>query len=225
MRAQGVSRAELNRWLTEKHRAELREAMAAYDAAIAELRALRGRDLASQRETCAARVKATGERAGELYRAAVELARTERDRMKGQARAACAYERAEIRGSAREEIDRQKEGKKTRRARYRGEVRREKSTAALERKRTKASARVSAAEENDAVRSALEVEAPELLPAWDRWGRRMKATARATKREVFLEWAQENPAEVLHARELAGARGSRQLAREQREAFLAEVPF
>lgn len=216
---------ELNRWLSEKQRRELREAIAAHDRAIAELRALGRKARAEQRETCSARVSATRERARELYQRAVDVARAERAALVGEARGACRQEAAAIRLGTRARIAEHEDQKRARRHRHKAELRRDASARAREQSRTPQSRSRNLGESADAVRYALEVEAPELVAAWDRWGHKMRPTKRATRREVFLDWAHEHPQEVLAAREQDGRRASQRLAREQREALLAEVPF
>ena len=60
--------------------------------------------------------------------------------------------------------------------------------------RARSTSKERAQESDDAVRSNLP---PELVPVFNRVRRDMKATARRSRTEAFLEWAEENPGEVV----------------------------
>lgn len=91
-------------------------------------------------------------------------------------------------------------------------VERENQARAKERRgRTRAEA---GAESDDAVRANLP---PELVPVFDRVRRRIRATPRMSRTEVFLHWAEENPGEVLAAQGDAADRAVAELVREHAE--------
>jgi hypothetical protein len=66
-------------------------------------------------------------------------------------------------------------------------------------------------ESDDHVRGNLP---PELQKVWDRVKRQIKGGPRRTRTEAFLEWAQENPGDVLHHQEHITDREVAELVRE-----------
>jgi hypothetical protein len=74
--------------------------------------------------------------------------------------------------------------------------------------------RAEASENDDAVRANLPAE---LVPVFDRVRRRIKATPRMSRTEVFLHWAEENPGEVLAAQGDAADRAVAELVKEHAE--------
>jgi len=58
---------------------------------------------------------------------------------------------------------------------------------------------------------------PELVPAWEKVKRSMHATARRSRAEVFLEWAENNPTDAARYAWEADERAASELEREERE--------
>ncbi|HEY2405577.1 MAG TPA: hypothetical protein VGI10_06230 [Polyangiaceae bacterium] len=78
----------------------------------------------------------------------------------------------------------------------------------------RSTARERAAEDDDAVRRNLP---PELLPVFEIVKKKIKGSPRRTRTEAFLEWAEENPEEILAVHEVAAEQYLRGLMKEQRE--------
>ncbi|HXJ69866.1 MAG TPA: hypothetical protein VNM39_13230 [Verrucomicrobiae bacterium] len=70
------------------------------------------------------------------------------------------------------------------------------------------------AEDDDAVRSNLPAE---LVPVFEVVKKKIKGSARRSRTEAFLEWAEENPEEILAVQEVAAEKYLRDLMRQQRE--------
>jgi len=69
-------------------------------------------------------------------------------------------------------------------------------------------------EDDDAVRSNLPAE---LVPVFDAVRKRIKAGQRRTRTEAFLEWAEENPDEILAVQEAQAEQYLKELVKKQRE--------
>ena len=69
-------------------------------------------------------------------------------------------------------------------------------------------------EDDDAVRSNLP---PELVPVFERHRRAFKGSAKRSRTEAFLEWAEENPDEILAVQQAEADKGLRNLLKQQRE--------
>lgn len=106
---------------------------------------------------------------------------------------------------------------------------------------SRSTARERSQEDDDAVRNNLP---PELVPVFDKHRKAIKGSARRSRTEQFLEWAAENPDEVLAVQQAEADRALKKLLRQQRELgrtarserrykrppaelakLLAEVPF
>lgn len=81
-------------------------------------------------------------------------------------------------------------------------------------KRERSTARERAQEDDDRVRSNLP---PELVPVFDKVARRIKGTAKRSRTEAFLDWAEENPDEILSVQQAAADADLRALMKQQRE--------
>lgn len=96
-------------------------------------------------------------------------------------------------------------------------------------------------EDDDAVRNNLP---SELIPVFEKHRRAIKGSARRSRTEAFLEWAEENPDEVLQVQQAEADRALHELLKQERELgrnvrdarrykkspkelarLLAEVPF
>jgi molybdenum-dependent DNA-binding transcriptional regulator ModE len=69
-------------------------------------------------------------------------------------------------------------------------------------------------EDDDAVRSNLPAE---LVPVFEKHRKAFKDTAKRSRTEAFLEWAEENPDEILLVQQSEADRGLRELLKQQRE--------
>jgi len=69
-------------------------------------------------------------------------------------------------------------------------------------------------EDDDRVRSNLPAE---LVPVFDKVAKRIKGSAKRTRTEAFLEWAEENPDEILAVQQARADAELRALLKEQRE--------
>jgi hypothetical protein len=79
--------------------------------------------------------------------------------------------------------------------------------------RLRSTSRERSQESDDAVRSNL----PEdLVPVFDSVRKQIKGTARRTRTEAFLEWAEENPDEVVQVQQAKADRFLRELLAEQK---------
>jgi hypothetical protein len=78
----------------------------------------------------------------------------------------------------------------------------------------RSTARERAQEDDDAVRSNLPAE---LVPVFDKHRKSVKGSAKRSRTEAFLEWAEENPDEILAVQQAEADRGLRELIKQQRE--------
>ncbi len=78
----------------------------------------------------------------------------------------------------------------------------------------RATARERREEDDDAVRANLP---SELVPVFDKVSRRIKGGPRRTRTEAFLEWAEENPDEIIGVQQEQADKDLRLLLRQQRE--------
>ncbi len=69
-------------------------------------------------------------------------------------------------------------------------------------------------EDDDAVRSNLP---PELVPVFDKVSRKIKGSDKRSRTETFLDWAEENPDEILAVQAEAAEKELRALLKQQRE--------
>lgn len=81
-------------------------------------------------------------------------------------------------------------------------------------KPVRATARERTQEDDDAVRSNLP---PELVPVFDKVRKSIKGTPKRTRTEAFLEWAEENPDEILSVQQAQADKDLRDLLKQQRE--------
>jgi hypothetical protein len=80
--------------------------------------------------------------------------------------------------------------------------------------RARSSARERAQEDDDAVRSNLP---PELVPVFDKVSRKIKGSPKRTRTEAFLDWAEENPDEILAVQQSVADKALREMLKQQRE--------
>lgn len=193
--------AELAQYLREKDAAELR----LLRAQIAKARIERRHMLAGARVQCRTARAALTERQKEDRAAFVNAQRAERlvERStcsSGKARAKSAGDAGELaaRGSFAEARTLQRQ---VRNADKRGVA-------------VRSTKRERSQEDDDAVRSNLP---PELVPVFDAVRKRIKGSARRSRTEAFLEWAEENPDEILAVQQADADRYLKGLIAQQRE--------
>ncbi len=80
--------------------------------------------------------------------------------------------------------------------------------------KVRSSARERLQEDDDAVRANLPAE---LVPVFDKVRKSIKGSPKRTRTEAFLEWAEENPDEILSVQQAAADRDLRAMLKEQRE--------
>jgi len=176
---------ERKAWLREQAQAQLKRLR----VAIIEARRRRRAALLKARRSCAkARVKASV--AARDFRSR-ELARinTQAAEIRNAARAQCQARRHRIGQAGLRAIER-----KVKELRAEDELQRRLRHADRIVHRHRTSAKVRQQESDDAVRGNLP---RELLPVFERVKRAIKGSARRTRTEEFLEWAQEHPEDVL----------------------------
>lgn len=206
---------EIARDLKRKERIELRELRDALKTAHVDRRAARKRakELCRQgRRDVRARIRVMRQRVREELRAAVK-------REKDDAKAACVAERAAARelGSVAEE----------RRAKFRAErdyrrtmrqIERSNQDRQREARRAARPRREAASESDDEVRGNIP---PEMVSLFERVKDRVKGSARMTRTEAFLHYAEEHPDEVLASIDDKTDALIRELEAKERRAALA----
>ncbi len=80
--------------------------------------------------------------------------------------------------------------------------------------KVRATKREQSQEDDDAVRSNLPAD---LVPVFDAVRKQIKGTPRRTRTETFLEWAEENPDEILAVQEVQAEQYLKDLVKQQRE--------
>jgi len=80
--------------------------------------------------------------------------------------------------------------------------------------RIRTTARERSQEDDDAVRANLP---PELVPVFDKVSRKIKGTPKRTRTEAFLDWAEENPDEIIAVQQAVADKALRELLKQQRE--------
>jgi hypothetical protein len=185
---------EIAREERTKQRAELAELVAQVRAA----RAQRREAHAGARLTCReARARVRRELKARRARILTEL----RDNARAQraaAKQACATAVASARGLAG--IHEQARGRLRAEKTYRAEMRRIVRANKARRKEVapRRWARERASESDDEVRANIP---PELVPLWERIGRSIRGSAKQSRSEAFLHYAEEHPSEVLEGLE------------------------
>ncbi|HEX2869865.1 MAG TPA: hypothetical protein VHP33_01390 [Polyangiaceae bacterium] len=198
-----ADRRKTQREIAEHHRQKDREALAALRAKIDAAKAERRVMVRAARDTCRTALLSVRERqAAERRRLTLEH-QAERER----GRVACATGKTEakqrghgLESAAKSELrDERVFQRQIRRA---GKKPPERSTA-----------RERAQEDDDAVRNNLPAE---LVPVFDKHRRSFKGSPRRSRTEQFLEWAEENPDEVLAVQQAEADEALKELLREER---------
>jgi hypothetical protein len=202
MPALSAERRKHQRELAEHLRQKDREALAALRAKIDAAKAERRVMVRAARETCRTALLSVRERqAAERRRLTLE-----HQAQREQGRIACATGKTEakqrghgLENAAKGEF---REGRVfQRQIRRAGKQPPERSTA-----------RERAQEDDDAVRNSLP---PELVPVFDKHRRSFKGSPRRSRTEQFLEWAEENPDEVLAVQQAEADEALKELIRQE----------
>lgn len=230
MPALSADRRKLNREIAEHLREKDREALAALRARIEAAKAERRQMVRAARETCRTALLSVRQRqAAERRRLTLEH-QAERER----GRVACTTGKTEAK---RQGHELERTAKRTLREErtFQRQIRR-----AGKKPPERSTARERALEDDDAVRNNLPAE---LIPVFDKHRRSFKGSPRRSRTEQFLEWAEENPDEVLAVQQAeadealkellrqearlahASRRGNRSRRRPQGLESLADVPF
>lgn len=231
MQATTVNRKRLQRELAEHLREKDRAALALLRAKIVAARVERRHRLHSARQACHGALLSLRER----QRAERQQLTREHHAERAAGRTACltGKERAKEEGFGLEraaEQEYKEERTFQRQIRRAGKPPRERSTT-----------RERSQEDDDAVRNNLPAE---LVPVFDRHRRSIKGSARRSRTEAFLEWAEEHPDDVLEVQQAEADRSLKELLKQERELgrsvrngsryarspealkeLLAEVPF
>ena len=204
-----------------------------------------------------------------LLRARIKVARNDRLLMLRAARSSCAMARSQLQAQQRGEREafvqrqraervaeratcstgkdsakltgRQREARALAEAKEAAELQRQVRAADRRGVKARSTARERGQEDDDAVRSNLP---PELRPVFDTVRKKIKASGKRSRTEAFLDWAEENPEEILAVQQATADRELKAMLKEQREQgrtvrdarryklppaelekLLAEVPF
>ncbi|MBK8997451.1 MAG: hypothetical protein IPM35_17115 [Myxococcales bacterium] len=182
-------RREIAAELRQKDRARLRELR----DAIAKARARRRERMAQAVAFCRAGRVAVRERARERRQRALAELRAALDAERAAARATCAEKKAAVRSEGLKTLEHARQVLDAERV-YQRELRAAESTHRQRSKAHRARAHERRAESDDEVRQNLPAE---LVPVFNRMRRHIKGTARRSRTEAFLHWAEENPGEVV----------------------------
>ena len=189
-----------------------------------------------RREIEADRRNAQRDKVREL-RARIQLARLERKAKVSAIRSQCAIAREKLRALCLSRRERAAlEGARLveqRRAELGEEQALEKLVRSADRRGIKGSVRSTAAERASESDDEVRANIPrELVAAFDKHRRHIKGTPRKTRTEAFLQWAEENPAEVWALQNEQAEREIREMVREHNRAARAvgaaeldDVPF
>lgn len=204
MPAVSENRKRLQRELAEHLREKDRAALGLLRAKIVAARVERRHRLSAARQTCRGALVALRERQREERHQLTLMHRAQRE----QGRATCneGKQRARDEGTALEQqaaAEYREERTFQRQMRRATKPRVERSTV-RERKQ----------EDDDAVRNNLPAE---LVPVFDKHRRSIKGSARRSRTEAFLEWAAENPDEVLLVQQAEADKALHELLKQERD--------
>jgi hypothetical protein len=209
-----AQRREILRQLERDHRRKMREKLAELRAQLSAARAARKALLSDASERCRAERIAARERARALrLRALAELREATRAERQA-ARSACIARKDEAKQSTSSPIERARAELGAER-KYQEDLRRiERGNRASRLHRPKATRAERRSESDDEVRANIPAE---LVALFEQVKRGIKAGPRQSRTEAFLKYAEEHPAEVLHAVEDKTEALIRDLERQQNE--------
>jgi hypothetical protein len=211
MPAVSADRRKLQREIAADLRQKDRDSLAALRAKIDAAKAQRRQMVRAAREACGIALLSVRERqAAERRRLTIEH-QTERER----GRIACATGKTEAKTQGHELEHAAQRTLREERI-FQSQIRR-----AGKKPSERSTARERAQEDDDAVRNNLPAE---LIPVFDKHRRSFKGSARRSRTEQFLEWAQENPDEVLAVQQADADKAFKDLLRQERELLRAMRP-
>lgn len=203
MPAFSADRRKLNREIAEHLREKDREALAVLRAKIDAAKAERRQMVRAARETCRTALLSVRERqAAERRRLTLEH-QTERER----GRVACVTGKTEAKEQGHQ-LERTAKRTLREERTFQRQIRR-----AGKKPAERSTARERAQEDDDAVRNNLP---PELVPVFDKHRRSFKSSPRRSRTEQFLEWAEENPDEVLAVQQAEADEYLKELLRQEK---------
>jgi hypothetical protein len=225
------NRKELQRELAEHLREKDRAALGLLRAKIVAARVERRHRLSAARQSCRGALLALRERQREERHQLTLMHRGQRE--EGRAICNAGKQQAREEGTLLEQQARSE---------YQGERRFQRQMRRATKPRAERSTmRERKQEDDDAVRNNLPAE---LVPVFDKHRRSIKGSARRSRTEAFLEWAAENPDEVLLVQQAEADKALHELLKQERnlarsmrsdsrykrsvpdlEKLLAEVPF
>jgi hypothetical protein len=204
MPAVSENRKRLQRELAEHLRDKDRAALGLLRAKIAAARVERRHRLSAARQNCRGALLALRERQREERHQLTLAHQSQRD----DGRAACNSDKQQARDEGRL-LEQQAQSEYRDERLFQGQMRR-----ATKPKRERATVRERRQEDDDAVRNNLPAE---LVPVFDKHRRAIKGSARRSRTEAFLEWAAENPDEVLLVQQAEADKALHDLLKQERE--------
>lgn len=189
-------RKRLRRELSAQQEAEYKRRLADIDAQIEAEKRARADALAEAKIACEAKYTKVKAEADAAWTTARLLATAARRAKKQSVREWCAIEREHVRAEARAKIEARARRRQEERS-LRKEILRAERTIA-KRARKKRSSAEAKSESDEEVEGNLPLE---LVPLWQKVRGSIKATARASRTEAFLKYAEEHPDEAIEAQE------------------------
>lgn len=196
----------------QRIRRELRAQRKALAEHIRKLKARRRAAVRKVREWCKRSEKRVSVRAKEIRDHHRKQANAEIAELRRASKAACARRvaKAKAKGWTAQQVAQQE-----RKEALRDEQLLTRATERVRKKQARASSsKERRAESDDEVRGNL---APELAPVWDAVASDIKPKARLSRTEQFLQWAEENPEEVIRLQSDTGERYASDFIREAEE--------
>jgi len=220
-------KARLRREIAAEHRRKSREKLAELRAAVNAAKQRRRELVKGAVNRCRAERKLVRERMKRKHAELLAELRAEREREKQFARQRCALRKRRGKHEAASSIAATTGSLKSERAFIKEMRRAEKSAKERQRElRRSVTHAERRSESDDAVRDNLPAD---LVPVFDRVKRRIKGTARMSRTEAFLKWAEENPDEIVAVEAERAEREVAALIREHNAKAAAQyagaVPF
>lgn len=198
------NRKRLQRELADHLREKDRAALGLLRAKITSARVERRHRLSAARQTCRSALFALRDRQREERQQLTLTHRAQRD--KGRTTCNAGKQQARDEGLL---LEQQAQGEYQDERRFQRQMRR-----AIKPRVERSTVRERRQEEDDAVRNNLPAE---LVPVFDKHRRVIKGSARRSRTEAFLEWAAENPDEVLLVQQAQADKALQELLKQERE--------
>lgn len=212
--ARGESRAKFLRTVARHHREKDRQKLRALREQIAEVKKRKAGAMRLVVSRCRSRRREIAKAVKEFRARERERINREVEAMRKTARDTCEARKQAIRLVAKTEEQKTRETLGAERA-----LQRELRETERHLRRRDAASRLTAAEkraESDA-EVARNID-EELLPIWQQVKRGIQSTDKISRSEAFLQWVEENPAEIVAFRERQAAADLKKLLREQKAA-------